>query len=351
MFEKVSFFKTIETLHAELEAGSYLLLVGENSDLSTLSSFPPSLRVVGALFPRVIFGTCSFDVGIVAVKLTDSAWFGIIKDMDKVGLSQVNTLAYSIFTIVDGFSPKLDDFLENLFSIVPEETSIIGGGAGKMTFKQEPILFDNNGFYQDSALIIQCQKKVGIGVTHGWEPFVGPFMATHCEGHTLHKINFKDAFHVYKDAIEKNTTMRFDEMNFFDIAKAYPLGIIRCGKDFIVRDAIASDGKSLSLVGNIDMNSVISILKGNKETIVGASKEAALISQSHAHSPFSHIILIDSISRFLFLEASFEEELIAIKSIYPKETPMWGALTFGEIANANQEGIEFYNKTCVVGTL
>lgn len=350
MFDEVLFFDTLESLHVKLKSGTYLLLVGEKNDLSNISLLS-SITIVGAIFPRVVFGTQSFERGIVALKLSDNTLVDIIKDMDKVGMLQVEENVHSVFTIVDGFSSKLDNFLENIFFVLPEHTHIIGGGAGKMSLKQEPIIFDNHGFYQDSALVVQSKGTISLGVSHGWEPLFGPFMATTCTGHTLHKINFQDAFHVYKNAVEQDTLERFNEANFFDISKSYPIGILRCGRDFIVRDPISSDGKSLSLVGNMDTNSVISILKGNKETLIKASKEAALLAKENTHLKNYNIVLVDCISRLLFLEDSFDEELEAIKSVYPSEMVMWGMLTFGEIANVNQEGIEFYNKTCVVGTL
>lgn len=350
MFDEVSFFDTLESLHVKLKSGVYLLLVGEKSDLSTITSLS-SITIVGAIFPRVVFGTRSFESGIIALKLSDKSCVDVIKDMDKVGMLHVEENVHSVFTIVDGLSSKLDDFLENIFFVLPEHTYIIGGGAGKMTLKQEPVIFDNHGFYQDSALVIRSSDTISLGVSHGWEPLFGPFIATDCRGHALHKINFQEAYPIYKNAVENDTCKRFNETNFFDISKSYPIGILRCGRDFIVRDPIGTDGKSLFLVGNMDTNSVISILKGNKETLIKAAKEAALGAKEHASKKSSHIILVDCISRLLFLEDAFVEELEAIKSVYPSEMVMWGMLTLGEIANANQEGIEFYNKTCVVGTL
>lgn len=244
MFDEVSFFDTLESLHVKLKSGVYLLLVGEKSDLSTISSLS-SITIVGAIFPRVVFGTRSFESGIIALKLSDKSCVDVIKDMDKVGMLHVEKNVRSVFTIVDGLSSKLDDFLENIFFVLPEHTYIIGGGAGKMTLKQEPVIFDNHGFYQDSALIIRSSDTISLGVSHGWEPLFGPFIATDCKGHALHKINFQEAYPVYKNAVENDTCKRFNETNFFDISKSYPIGILRCGRDFIIRDPICTDGKSL----------------------------------------------------------------------------------------------------------
>ncbi|EQD46615.1 hypothetical protein B1A_14553 [mine drainage metagenome] len=54
---------------------------------------------------------------------------------------------------------------------------------------------------------------------------------------------------------------------------------------------------------------------------------------------------MDCISRALFLEQDFRQELAVIHS----PAPMLGALTIGEIANSGQDYLEFYNKTAVVG--
>lgn len=350
MFDEVSFFDTLESLHVKVNSGTYLLLVGEKSNLTYLSSLC-SLRIVGAIFPRVIFGTQSFEDGILALKLNDKASVHVIREMDKVGVLHVDEDIHSVFAIVDGLSSKLDDFLENIFFVLPEQTYIIGGGAGKMSLKQEPVIFDNHGFYQDSALVIQSNKTMSMGVGHGWESLFGPFMATECKGHLLEKINFQEAFHVYKNTVENNTSQRFNETNFFDIAKSYPIGILRYGRDFIVRNPIYTDGKSLSLIGNIDTNSIISILKGDNTALIQAAKKAALSAKEYALPNSGNIIVVDCISRLLFLEDDFKKELEAIKSVFSSEMVMWGVMSLGEIANANQEGIEFYNKTCVIGTL
>lgn len=344
----ITFCKTINDL--ALKSERYLLLIGEKTDISKMI-FSDNTVVFGAIFPRVVFGVQSFDSGIVVVQLSDETVINLIENMDDISKLSVPSDTASVFTIVDGLSLKSDDFLDNLYGTLPEYTKMIGGGAGKMTLKQEPVLFYNNTFYQDSALVLCAKKSIAIGVKHGWESIVGPLMATSCDGHMLKMINFKDAFAVYRDTVEFDSDKSFDDYNFFDIAKAYPIGIIRFGQDFIVRDPIFTDGKGLLLVGNIDQNSVIAILKGEKEKLIEAARNAAKVSFSFAKQKPNSTLLIDCISRYLFLEDNFEEELEAVSGEFPADVLLWGMLTLGEVANANQESIAFYNKTCVVGAL
>ena len=350
MFQSIHFAQTPQSLSTDLTQGTYLLLVGEKTVI-TPELLPSNATIYGAIFPRIVFGKNSFDEGILVAHLSEETTITLIHTMSDLSALHVNEETRSVLTILDGLSEYIEPFLEDLFSLIPERSKIIGGGAGKLTLKQEPILFDNHRFYQNSALILQHSKKIGLGVKHGWEPVVMPLMATQCSSHKLERINFQTAYPFYKAAVEADTYLRFDGSNFFDIAKNYPIGIMRYNKDFIVRDPIYTDGESLTLVGSIDSNSVIAILKGKDSKLIQAAHEAASISASQREEECSSVFLIDCISRYLFLDNRFSEELEAIHSAYAPTTILWGVLSLGEIANANEEGIEFYNKTCVVGTL
>ena len=59
-------------------------------------------------------------------------------------------------------------------------------------------------------------------------------------------------------------------------------------------------------------------------------------------------LLIDCVSRALFLEDNFAQEVGAICEKY---VPLIGVLSLGEISNSGKDYMEFYNKTCVVGIL
>ncbi|MBP6325504.1 MAG: FIST C-terminal domain-containing protein [Sulfurospirillum sp.] len=350
MFQSIHFVQTPQSLPKYLTQGTYLLLIGAKT-LFTPESLPSNVTIYGAVFPRIVFGKSSYDEGILVAHLASDTTITLIETMSDLSTLHVNDETRSVLTILDGLSQHIEVFLEDLFSLIPERSKIMGGGAGKLTLTQEPILFDNHRFYKDSALILQHSKKIGLGVKHGWEAVVMPLMATQCSSHKLERINFQTAYPFYKAAVEADTHLRFDGSNFFDIAKNYPIGIMRYNKDFIVRDPIYTDGESLTLIGNIDPNSVIAILKGKDAKLIQAAHEAASIAASHAEKECDSVLLIDCISRYLFLEERFKEELEAISSAYAPNTILWGVLSLGEIANANEEGIEFYNKTCVVGTL
>lgn len=350
MFERISFVQRIEDLHAKLREGSYLLLIAEDTPFLEIPKYE-DVNVCGAIFPRVIFKGKTYGSGIIVAKLSSTSSLHIF-DMDTPNPLQPKSDINSALVIVDGFSSQIDDFLEEFYSFLPEKTKLIGGGAGKTCLIQEPILFDAHRFYMNAAIIITSTSTIGLGTKHGWKPLVGPFIATTCNGNVLEKINFKNAFNVYKEAIEKDSNIRFDSTPFFKISQRYPLGIVRYNKDFIVREPVTTDGHNIVLVGKLDCNSVLSILKAEKENLLEAAKEAAEISYADKEDEnIQSVLMIDCISRYSLLDKSFKEEMRAIRSVYAPKTILWGVISLGEIANDSQENIEFYNSTCVVGTL
>ncbi len=66
------------------------------------------------------------------------------------------------------------------------------------------------------------------------------------------------------------------------------------------------------------------------------------------------VFVVDCISRALFLEDRFCEELAAVAKVAVRkkiDKPLWGILTLGEISSCGSGTVEFLNKTIVVGAL
>lgn len=350
MFERIFFVERIEDLHVKLKKGAYLLLIAEETPFLEIPKYK-DVNLCGAIFPRIIFKGKTYASGIIVAKLNATSSIEII-DMDNPHQFHPSPDTNSVLTIVDGFSTQIDDFLEEIYSLLPEKAKLIGGGAGKTSLLQEPVLFDTYCFYMNAAIIVTSKSTIGIGVKHGWKPLFGPFIATSCKNNILEKINFQDAFSVYKKAIEKDSDMRFESTPFFKISQCYPLGIVRYNRDFLVREPVKTNGTNIVLVGKLDENSVLSILKGEKKDLLNAAKEAADISRADKEQePIQSVFLVDCLSRYSLLETAFQEEVQAVSKAYAEKTLIWGVVSLGEIANANQESIEFYNNTCVVGTL
>jgi len=347
---KSHYFTTLEEFISEFgsEKKSYLLLVAEDTSFSHSEIATLDAQCYGAIFPEIIYENRHYKKGVIAAELTQQPT--LISNIESPDFSKSNIENIdSMLVFVDGLSAYIDSFLFSLFESIDEDCVLFGGGAGKLTLKQEKVIFSPDEILQDAALVIALPYTVHVGVNHGWEFLKGPFVATSTDKNILKKIDYEDAFDIYRDIVEEDSKLSFNKDNFFELSKAYPLGIVTMDGEVIVRDPIFTDDGSLVLVGVMPENSVINILKGEKSNLIAAATHA-INSVMKDSCNLNSVFMIDCISRVLFLEDAFKEEIGSIKNQIG-DTALVGALTLGEIANNSKEYIDFYNKTCVVGAL
>jgi hypothetical protein len=130
------------------------------------------------------------------------------------------------------------------------------------------------------------------------------------------------------------------------------LGIERLDGSVLVRDPILEVGSSLVCVGNVLENSVVYLLTSTPQSLIGAATNAseALAPPSQNFSKDQFLIL-DCISRDLFLQSRFLDELKACTQSLKSDFPVIGALTLGEIAGNGRTLVEFHNKTILIANL
>lgn len=333
-----------------------LLLIAEGSEIDVISLIEAcnkrDITIAGGLFPKVIFDEEALDAGIIHKIISATNKPHLIKDMSEdTDLPIINSNTRSGVVLVDGLSQEIPHFLERLYDKYWNQISYVGGGCGSLTLEQKPCIFTNDGFYQNAAIVLFSDLATQLGVKHGWEKVEGPFVANKTQGNKIIELNWRPAFEVYKEVIETNSDARFESSDFFDIAKGFPFGIYREGQEDIVRDPImVEDDGTLICVGKVEANTSLNILRGDKQKLIDSASEAAVQSIG---SNMKDMLVTDCISRILYLEDDFKEELNAIKNALPVDSSIStieGILSIGEISSGINGYLEFYNKTIVVST-
>lgn len=322
-----------------------------------LRSLP--VPVFGGIFPEIIAEGHTLKRGSIVCGLPVNAnvqHIDRLSDPDADYFAQTESLSGSItpgetlITLVDGLSKRISAVLESLYEVLGSSCPYLGGGAGSLSFEQKPCLFSNQGLLVDCAQITAINLPVGIGIDHGWHKFAGPFVVTGAYNNTITTLDYRPAFEIYREVVEADSGKRFSEHEFFDLAKAYPFGLDRLKADVVVRDPLFRNDNALVCVGEVPANHIIYILKGDADTLLEASQCCAQTTMQHLPDPCMGL-LFDCISRTLFLQERFEEELGNIQSCLPQGTPLIGAMSLGEIADADNSCLELFNKTIVLGAL
>lgn len=338
-----------------------LISISENTSIN-LNEFINALnnhniQFMGGIFPKVIHENTILDSGIVISRLKQVEKLEVIENIrsgDYI-IPEMNFERghdYSALTYVDGLTENISNYLNRLYENYGMKTNYIGGGAGSLSLEQKPCVFTSSGLYKDAAILCIQKVKSTIGVQHGWEKLNGPMIVTKAEKNTIREINWKSPFESYKTIIEHHSNHRFNNANFFDIAKGFPIGIVKNNGEFVIRDPLSkNDRDELVCIGEVEENALVHIMKGDANSLISGAKIAAEESVKPATNP-QKALIIDCISRILYLEDDFDKELDAISTVIKSKFPnvsISGALTLGEISSFGNGYIELFNKTCVVG--
>ena len=356
-----------KAIQETLVPGTQSLLILANDadkwDPNKVNSLLTSLEIpiLGGVFPYLIYKGKQLKEGTLVVGLNVTLELVLVehlsqsKDTIEEQLETNNSTiekAKYLIMIVDGLTDNIERLTEGLYGVTGQKSITIGCGSGSLDFVQRPCLFSNKGMIYDAALIAAIPAPFKLGLSHGWEVFEGPYLVTKSTGNILETLNYSPAFDVYQEHVEKISGLNFSEHDFFEIAKTYPLGIENLEGEILVRDPIVLKDKSLVCVGEVPENSVVYLLKGAAENLIAAAGGAAKIA-CHAKElvddkDYSSVLLFDCISRALFLNNNFDEELSSIEKNINGYSDIFGALTLGEIGSSKNGPIEWLNKSTVI---
>lgn len=355
-----------DTLRANGMQSAMILACGEDDwPQDALSVFLQSLDlpVFGGIFPRIIHAGRLHRHGTVIVGFAVKLEIAVVSRLgERSGIEpQLQRLApllenaRSLIALVDGLSANLEALVECLYGVTGVRVPVTGGGAGHLDLVQRPCLITNAGVLDDSAVLVAMPWFVDRGISHGWQVLAGPFLVTKSQGNILRELNYCSAYDTYRSEVEAHTEASFSNTDFFSIAKTFPLGIESVDGEFLVRDPIKAVGDALVCVGEVPENAAVYLLKGEAAGLIAAAAEAATSACSQralrlagepADAPLA--LVFDCISRVLFLDDAFADELNAIGGALPDAQCMIGALTLGEIASSRRGLIELMNKSTLV---
>jgi hypothetical protein len=308
--------------------------------------------IIGGIFPEIIFNNEKKTSGFFILAFAIDFQTTII-DLDKseedidsatTEFSQQCELdSKTLWVLMDAFSANKNTLINSLYNEFGPNLSYIGGGAGTLSLKSSPCIISNFGVKSNCAILGMMKSESSVGVAHGWLPISEPIKVTETEGNIIKSLEWRNAFDYYFSKIKEHSGKEINKENFFEIAKSYPLGIIKLNSEIIVRDPISTDGNNLFIIDEVPENEFIQILNGDNLSLF---KGAAMASRNARNKHYSNSFLfcIDCISRVLFLGEKFNQELNEISD----DDEICGILSIGEIANSGNSMLEIFNKTVVV---
>ena len=344
---KINFYTTVDEVVPFPEKEAFYLIT-EDIEFRSLPS--SKNERVGAVVPHVIANNTLYETGVLQVLFDEEkkVKFHFLNMKDEIACSfQDNS---SLILLLDALTPTFEPFIEKLGMAIDANNSVFGSGVGSRSFTPEKVIFYKDDIFAEHALIVEVLEKMSIGVQHGWNPLFGPIVVTKANGTCIQEINHEKAFEFYAKMLKDLANKEIREDNFFEVAKAFPLGILSyADSEFTVRDplGISEDG-GLNLVNSIAENETVYIMQGEAQSLIDSARENASMTMRNKNSATN--LLFDCISRVLYMEDDFQKELQAISEA-SAHAEFYGITSIGEITNKGANKLNIYNKTNLIGVV
>jgi hypothetical protein len=310
------------------------------------------IPLLGGFFPEIIAEGQRKKEGFVLIPLYDDLIVTVFDDFQET--SNLNDQFElwrttcpidigSVFCFVNALWTEKTALIAMLYDALGPFVNYLGGGAGSLSFQSFPCIFANQKIIEHGAVVGVMKKHLSLGVAHGWHPISQPIKVTETHGNTIISLNWEPAFSVYKTLVQSHSNQEINEQNFFEIAKSYPLGLVKLDDEMIIRDPYATSNGTLQIVDEVPVGEYIRIMHGNMDSLLEGAKNAVEQAYSNQVEDFTQLS-IDCISRVLFMQEDFSEELTYLN----QKQKANGILSIGEIANPVNAPLELFNKTVVV---
>ncbi len=370
MFQKIKFYDGQEPegwqpFLKELSkdnAKGILLFVGEETPFDYKQLQPllkaMNIEVWGGIFPEVIYDGSLYKQGVVGCAFQSPVSIEVIKDLSKFkgdfseDFVSKNTRTLLIFT--SAYADNIPLLIETLYEKYFKEMAFIGGSAGSIINVDQPSLFSRDEIFAGGAIIAAAEDFMSVGINHGLQPISEPAIASSVDKTILRSINWEPAFEYYKKIIEQDAGIQLTADRLLDVAKSYPLGMLKYDGEIILRVPFnVGEENSLILASEMPENSVLVVTKAYPDKLIAAAGTAAeqakiAFERKRGKSP-GKALIIDCLARALFLEDRIDDELKIIANKAGSDVFLFGLLSLGEIASTGGKYIELYNKTVVIG--
>jgi len=333
-----------------------LLLFGGDANKPTTHEMEATLKnnqkpLMGGFFPEIMAEGSRKKEGFVMILLCESWQIKGFESLQGATLdeqledfvAQQKHEIRSVFCFVNALWNQKTHLMNALYDAWGPFVNYLGGGAGSLSFQSFPCVFAHQSVIEHGAVVGVMEKHLSLGVAHGWHPISQPIKVTETSGNTIVSLNWKPAFQVYQEWVQSHSKQTINEDNFFEIAKSYPLGLVKLDDEMIIRDPYATVNQTLQIVDEVPEGEYIRIMNGNLDSLLEGAKNAVQ-QASMNHTAAVTQICIDCISRVLFMQEDFEKELVILN----QKQKANGILSIGEIANPINAPLELFNKTVVV---
>ena len=276
-----------------------------------------------------------------------------LKFQKSSAIETIKNIPFHMLITMDGIPGVEEQVLKGASEIMLNRIQAAGGSAGDDLDLKETFVYSKYGAKSKAVSVaaIYTVLKIGVGIKQGFIPAdienkSGVVTENGNSSRVVKSINNKPARDVYMEWLGVNSIEDANK-NFAE----NPLGVVEPSlKIWKVRSPakILDDG-SVLFYSDLPKGTGVVLFKSNKEMHIKAMKDAVNEAIKRAGNPnkIYAVILFDCILRDILSDIynSKEEEILEVKNIVGKDTPIIGFSTYGETGNTDYIPMWHHNQT------
>lgn len=259
----------------------------------------------------------------------------------------------TLFMLFDSMVPNIATLLDAIYLRLANRIHYAGANVGSETFQPMPCLFDGDRFIGNGLLLMLLQPHRGAILEHGYAAPEHCVYATSTDGNRISQIDWRPAFEVYQELMQRQYGVAINQDNFYELAVHYPFGILRANHHVLVRIPVqlGEDG-SLFCVGEIPPNSLLTLLERPEvDSTQTLDKIEHSLKELNGDLSDSDLLLFYCAGRRLHLGA--ETALTEIRALTDRlpQLQIHGAVSLGEIGGSTSWGYPLFHNATLVAML
>ena len=238
----------------------------------------------------------------------------------------------AVLPFIPGLGVDGSAFVHGLRASLPTATPTIGGMAADGRRFGQTFTILGNQVYTDQAVAVGLYGavlRVGTGSASGWASFGPTRKVTEAYGAVLSTLDRKPALHLYRDYLgDKARELPSSGL-------LYPLALVGEGdpaRTGLIRSIIGVDwdAGTLTLAGALAPGSLVRLMHADNQRLIDGAQLAAeqVLAGSGAQAA---VLLVSCVGRREVLGDEIDDEIEAVRTVFPPGTPIAGFYSYGEI--------------------
>jgi hypothetical protein len=338
--------------------GNRFLLENEETITDIRDEFPYEHIVFGSTAGEILFCSVYDDsISVTVIEFERSSFIvkreNILdhhKNSDMVGELLFDQIPKEdlkhLFVLSEGSFVNGSSLLNSLENKVDSAVSITGGMCGDEALFEKTISSYKENPKEGEVILIGFYGEtleITFGSFGGWIPFGPERIITKSEANVLYEIDGQPALDLYKKYLGDKAK------ELPQASLLYPLNVTPEGKkEPVVRTIlnINNEDHSMTLAGDVPMNSRVQLMMASVDGIVGGAHIAAEFGMKNRGKAPEIAIVVSCIGRKLMMDQRVEEEVEQVQECIGEKTPITGFYSYGEMAPHNgSTSCELHNQT------